>query len=129
MSGFIAVNFENVPDKEMPLPPGVYNLTIVDAGIEPTKRDPGKNKLVVEMELSDPTSEHNGRRVFDHIPLSRLTRVKRLMLSAGVNPSQRGLEVSELVGKTVKVSVDTREYADEVSGETRETNQVRDYLF
>lgn len=124
----INVNFDEVPDKMEPVPAGVYVMLVKEAEIQPTK-DGKSEKVVVTLSVDDESSPHNGRMVFDHISLKMPINLKQLAKSAGLNPGADGLEVSDLVGKHVKVRVKARAYRDAETGETRETSAVAEYMW
>lgn len=125
---FLNINFDDVPDKNMPLPAGEYVFLVNAATLEPTK-DGSSQKIVVEMTVDDEQNPNNGRKVFDHISVKMTTNIKRLFKSAGLKPGAGGVDVSDLVGKHVRALVKLRAYKDPSSGETRETASVDSYLF
>lgn len=127
MSGMLNINFEEVPNEILPVPAGIYQLLILTAPtIEPTVKGIGQ-KIVVDMQIAD-EGENLGRRISDHISVKMTTKIKRLALSAGIPVGAEGLDLTMLEGQTVTAKVVTRTYVDPVSGETKETSSVADYI-
>lgn len=124
----IDINFEDVPDKVLPLPAGEYVCLVKNATLEPTK-DGGGQKVVVEMEVDEASNPSHGRKLFDHISTKMTTNLKRCWKSAGLNPGKTGINVDDIIGKHVRILVKPRTYKDPTSGETRETASVDSYLF
>ena len=124
----IQTNFNDVPDEYLPVPAGVYTCEINEAPkIEAVKSDPSKTKLTVVLTVvSGPEGAEQanlkGRKLFDTIPMSRKTSIKRLALSAGLNPGSDGLDTEELVGRTVRVMTKMDEYQGEMRA------KVKDYI-
>lgn len=123
----INVDFTGVDDVIKPLPAGVYTMKVTETELTETANGKGE-KVVVTLEVSDPDSPQNGRKVFDHISTKMLTNLKRLALSCGLTPGADGLDVSDLVGCTARVQVKTRTYQDKETNETKETSSVAKYL-
>lgn len=121
-------NFDDVPDQFEPVPAGIYALKIDEVSDpEPTKDGSGE-KIVVTMSVEDEgNTEIHGRKIFDHIGISKnLTRIKRLAMSAGLNPSADGLDTNDLIGRVAKAKVKVRTYTDD--GEQKESSSISDYL-
>lgn len=120
-------SWDNVPDVIVPIPTGVYTLKVEEAELGPTK-DGKSERVAMVMAVDEPDSEHHERKVWDFISIKMLTKLKRLAKSAGKNPEQDGIDTDELVGCHVKARVLNKTYVDEDSGETKESNDVQDYL-
>lgn len=122
------INFDEVSDKNLPLPAGEYVLLVNECVLAPTK-DGTSEKLVVEMTVDDEKNPNHGRKVFDHISIKMKTNIKRLWKSAGLNPGAGGIDVTDIVGKHVRALVKLRTYKDPQSGETKESASIGEYLF
>jgi len=123
----IQINFDDVPDQFQQLPGGVYTCTVEKVEQQPTKDGTGQ-KVVVELKVSE--GEFAGRPIFDHIGISKgkPTQLKRLCMAAGVQVGSSGLDLTDLLGKTVQVRTKVATYTDKESGEIKETSRLGDYL-
>lgn len=124
---FIDIDLDSTPSKFEQVPAGVYVCTVEKAEKQPTKDGSGQ-KIVVEMKIAD--GPMTGRTIFDHIGLKggKPISLKRLMLSAGMVAEGKGVDLNDLLGKTVKVRTKTATYTDDSSGEVKETTRLADYL-
>ncbi len=122
---FIDIDFDSVPNKYEQVPAGVYICTIERAEKKPTK-DGTSQKVEVELQITD--GPMTGRKVFDHIGLKGTPiQLKRLIMAAGLTAG-KGFDLSDLIGKTVKIRTKAGTYKDPESGEVKETVRLGDYL-
>lgn len=124
----IATNFDSVPDKVLPVDPGMYTCTVEECNLEDVKPPKVGQKLVVILKIADSESPNFGRTVYDHISTKMTTNIKRLWKSAGLKPSASGIDTEEILGKTVKCRIKNRAYKNE-SGEMQESSAVQEYMF
>lgn len=122
------VNFDEVPNEVQPVDPGTYTAAVEEANLEETKDGKGM-KVVVKMKIKAENNPNDGRLVFDHISTKMQTQLKRLALSAGLNPGGDGYDTDDLIGKIVKIRVKNAPYKDEKTGETKETSRIAEYMF
>lgn len=123
----IDIDFNEVPDKVQPLEPGLYTLRIEESSTEPTVDGKG-TKVVLKLRVNDPASPQHDRVVYDYISTKMTTQLKRVMLSGGLKPGAEGLDVSALVGITVRARVKLNSYQDKATGETKTNSKIADYL-
>lgn len=126
--GRININFDEVPDRILPLEPGVYTFVVESATLEATKDRKGE-KVVVELRVDDPNSPNHNRKVYDHLSLRMPIGLKQLIKSAGLRADSSGVSLDELVGKVVRARVKTRTYKDEDSQEVKETSAIAEYIW
>jgi hypothetical protein len=124
----IDIDFNDVPEVIPPIEPGIYDLEVMETPeVMPTNDGKGM-KLVVKMKVVE-EGPHKDRQVSDHISVDKMrTKIKRLCLSAGLNPGADGLQTEELVGRILKAKLKNRTYVDRDSGEERETASIADYI-
>jgi hypothetical protein len=124
----LQINFDEVPDKMLPVGAGIYLCTVVSAELGPTKDGKGE-KITVVLKIDDESSQMHGRQIWDHIGLKGLPiGLKQLARSCGVDLS-KGLDTEELVGKTCKCRVTAGTYKDPSTGEIKDSTRVAEYLW
>ncbi len=124
----LEMNFDEVPDKVPPFPPGLHEAVITETPTIEEARSGKGNVLRVVMRGQG--GEVDGRMIFDSIPLWTefgKVKVKHLAKSAGVEVGPEGLELEDLEGLTVRIQVVTRTYKDD-SDIVQEVANVRDYV-
>ena len=125
----IDVNFGDVPDTIKTISPGKYRLEIAEVpAVEPAASGNGQN-LIINFRISD-EGEFKGRQIRDYIFLNEigLTKVKSLLISAGLESSVNGLDTEELLGKIVTGLLVASTYKDKATDETVQTTKVGRYL-
>ncbi len=131
--GIINANFDEVPDKIVPIKPATYDFSITKADIVPLSNDPNTgqprpgNKLVVEHEVLTDCPD-KGRKITNHLSLQPqyLTGVKRLFMAAGLQP--QGTPIQALIGKVVSANIKADTYQDKKQGgKVVETSRISDY--
>ena len=131
----IGTNFNDVPDKILPLQEGERILEIQapsnEGFLQPNKEGTGTNAVIVLMVVDDMNPAEKGRTITEYCSTLNqfgLVRLKQIALSAGIRPGAEGLDLAQLVGKRVKAIVKTRSYKDKDSGEDRQTSNVYAYV-
>lgn len=131
-----AFNAESVPEREdfSPIPPGAYNVMVVDSGLQETSK--GGQMIVLELDIQD--GDYAGRKLFDRLNIKNDN-------PKAVNIAMRTLaEIVKAVGKssikdteelhnkrlTVNVSVEpAKSYKkDGVEHPGKPQNSVKRYL-
>ncbi len=126
----INANFDDIADEVKPIPAGIYTFEIISADIEPTKKDPNKEKVVLKLQVTD--GEQQGRQQFEHIGVSNdrgLTTLKQVAMASGLAVGAAGLDTTDLVGRTLQARIKARTYQDPESGETKEASGISAYLW
>jgi hypothetical protein len=131
----ISVNFNEVPDKILPLREGERMLEIQPPdekkGFIQLTKDGTKTMAVITLAVVDDVDPNEkGRQVTDYIVTGNqfgLVRLKQLALSAGVRPGAEGLDLTQLIGKRVKAMITTRTYKDD-SGVEQQSSSVKSYI-
>jgi len=125
----IAINFNDVPLKVLPITPGVYEAEVVEAPeVMPTKNGNG-TKVVVKLRIVNAEDEKlNGRQITDHISTKMETRIKRLCKSGGLEVGEEGVDTEDLAGKVVKIVTNLRTYQDNDTEETVEVANIKEYV-
>jgi len=125
---FLNINFEEVPDTFEPVKPGIYTCMIEDVKVGPSKS--GKSqRLEVFLVIDNEGGEEHGRKMKDYISLDYPTSLKQIMYSAGLNPSDAGVDTEDLIGATVRACVKSRTYTDKDTGEVKETSSISEYIW
>jgi hypothetical protein len=118
-----------------PLKPGDYLVKIEDARNSNDKGEKYKDKngfayCLFEFNVKGyPDNKLFDRFCFDSANPNiniNLGKFKQLILACNLSPDESG-DTSDLVGKTCKASVTTREYKDEKTGETKLVNKIVQY--
>lgn len=130
----ISINFEEVPDKILPLREGERILEVMapgEKGFVQLTKDGTKTMAVVTLAVVDDVDPNEkGRQVTDYIVTGNqfgLVRLKQLALSAGVRPGAEGLDLASLVGRRVKAIIGTRTYKDD-TGTEQQSSSVKSYI-
>jgi hypothetical protein len=131
----ISVNFNEVPDKILPLREGERMLEVQapdeKKGFIQLTKDGTKTMAVITLAVVDDVDPNEkGRQVTDYIVTGNqfgLVRLKQLALSAGVRPGAEGLDLTQLIGKRVKAMITTRTYKDD-SGVEQQSSSVKSYI-
>ena len=122
------VNYNDVPDKVLPIPPGTYKCIIENEPEFTKTKDGTKDKVVVVMKIDCPeTPLAHGKLLWDHIVMDSQTRIKRVFMAAGLTIGPRGLDLADLIGATLEVRVkpDVWKHDD---GEVEDVARIADYL-
>lgn len=132
--GFIQINLEEVPDTVPQLEAGTYTMRIDKAYIKPSKNlEKPSNNLVLELHVEDETNPSHGRRMthYNNLGSSDFAKVglRRIVKSAGLQPSSTGLNPTDLIGKFVKVLVVQQPYSDPTTGEAGVRANIKEFLF
>jgi len=131
----LQVNFLEVPDKMLPVPPGIYEVLVATAPVlKPSKKGTGNN-LMLEYKIMT-EGDFKGRQLKETIFLSEigLMRVKKLLVSAKIELRATGVDTEELIGKTLKVLVKQEMYQEkdpmtlENVGEARPVAKIEQYV-
>ena len=131
----LQVNFLEVPDKILPVPPGIYEVLVITAPVlKPSKKGTGNNLMLEYKIITE--GDFKGRALKDTIFLSEigLMRVKKLLVSAKVELRATGVDTEELIGKTLKVLVKQEMYQEkdpatqENVGEARPVAKIEQYV-
>ena len=131
----LQVNFLEVPDKILPVPPGIYEVLVITAPVlKPSKKGTGNNLMLEYKIITE--GDFKGRALKDTIFLSEigLMRVKKLLVSAKVELRASGVDTEELIGKTLKVLVKQEMYQEkdpatqENVGEARPVAKIEQYV-
>ena len=131
----LQVNFLEVPDKILPVPPGIYEVLVTTAPVlKPSKKGTGNNLMLEYKIITE--GDFKGRALKDTIFLSEigLMRVKKLLVSAKVELRASGVDTEELIGKTLKVLVKQEMYQEkdpatqENVGEARPVAKIEQYV-
>ena len=131
----LQVNFLEVPDKILPVPPGIYEVLVTTAPVlKPSKKGTGNN-LMLEYKIMT-EGDFKGRQLKETIFLSEigLMRVKKLLVSAKIELRATGVDTEELIGKTLKVLVKQEMYQEkdpmtlENVGEARPVAKIEQYV-
>lgn len=123
------VDFDSIPDRYVPLEPGIYTMFVEEIDVVDNKKGDGQN-VVVKLRVSDPTSPMDGRMLTDYISLKgKPIALKRLVKSCGVTIGPDGINTDDLAGKVCRVQVKSRPYKDTNSGVMKEAAGVEQYLF
>ena len=101
-------DYDATPDQLEPVAPGLHDVEIVAAAIEPQSSNPQKLKIRVQAQLSDPESPEFKRKVTDNVPMPEAgnpkswggVRLKQILRSCGTVPPP-GSKVSEIVENLV----------------------------
>jgi hypothetical protein len=132
------INFKEVDNEYVVIPPGIYAVEVVKADVMPTK-DGMSQKVVVEMKIVDASDiKFVGRGLQDHISVKMQTRLKQLGMCFGLNVEKDGFTTEMLTGRSGRVEVRNETYAVssgnvDVAGnpvkEMRTASRVKDYLW
>lgn len=142
----IEANFNEVPDKILPIPSGVYDLLCEKVEVKaPNPRTDGKptaigNNVVLTWTVSS-EGPNKGRKITDYIFISgdpkltaderarNLVGIKRVAMSSGVPIGPNGLNVSEIQGKVAKAQIVTSTVPDNRNpGMVREQSNISKYF-
>lgn len=126
------VNFDDVPDKVMPIGPGLYDLEVVDTPtLEAVSKGPnaGKMMVVAKLRVTNEGEFQNRTLIHNMCVWTELGQIdiKRFCLSAGVPVGSQGVDLVELTGVTIKAQIVTRTYKDD-QGADQETHSVKKIL-
>lgn len=138
--GTLSMDFNDVPDKFVPVEPGRCQLEISEVPtLEPTKSG-DSSKIVVNFKvISHEAGDKNvGRGVNDHISIKMKTRIKRLLIATGFGTWNaetesydvpKEIDFADMLGKqcTALLKPDTYKVAGE--DEPRVVTRISDYLF
>jgi hypothetical protein len=120
----IEANFNEVPDKVLAIPTGIYDLLCEKIEVKaPNPRTDGKptaigNNVVFSWTVAQ-EGPNKGRKITDYIFISadpkltaderarNLVGIKRVAMSAGIPVGPNGLNVMEIQGKVVKAQITT----------------------
>ena len=125
----LEMDYDSVPEKEVPIDQGTHIMRVRDIPVLEAFVDRNGKKqqrLIVQMEVHDPDSPMNGRKIRDSILRSMETKLKRLAMSAGIPTDSEGYDPDDLYDQHVRVVVRHRTWNDD--GEERISADVRDYL-
>ena len=123
-------NYNDVPDKPPPIPPGTYRCLIETEPEFKKTNDGSKDKVVVIMKIDCPENPlAHDKLLWDHIVVNDTneSKLKRIFLSAGLTIGPSGLDLADLIGATLQVRVvpDTWKKDD---GSVDQVARVGDYL-
>ena len=122
------VNYNDVPDKIVPVPPGTYTCLIQNEPEFMKTKDGTKDKVVVVMKIDCPeTPLAHGKLLWDHIVMDSQTRLKRVFMAAGVPIGTRGLDLADLINATLEVRV-TADVWKKDDGTVEDVSRIGDYL-
>jgi hypothetical protein len=130
----IQVNLNEVPDEIQPIAAGVHLFRVDESPtIQPTKKDPTSNNVVVVLTKAD--GEDAGRKVRDYIYIGSaevpnqmgLMKLKKAALAFGVEFSDQELDTNLFTSKTGRAEIVNSVYTDD-SGSSRQTANVRSYV-
>lgn len=124
----VEMNFDDTPDKMLPVEAGVRLFKITDFTEE--ENDLGEKIRIVELEVLE--GDDAGRKAWDRFNFKykpAMVKFKQLVKSAGLPAVGQGIDSSMLIGQTVRAVVKPRTYKDKTTNETKETTQVAEYLF
>ena len=124
-TGVIPIDFTGVPDQDPILMTGIYLLQIEQTRIADNKAGSGKN---VEVDFTFKTVEGEDRSRTEYIGFSNKTRLKRLALSAGIQPGPTGLDIAQLAGRRVVAMVKGGTYIDKETSLARPSVSVQEYF-
>ena len=130
----IDINFDTTPDSVPQIEPGIHTAVIDEIDQEPTKNDDGTN-VIVKLKIDGGDSD--GRKIKNYINIVSKNKpneyghitLKQLARSAGINVGAGGLNLEDLLGKTVKVRIKSTTRKDKETGEIKEGVEVAEYLF
>lgn len=128
------VNLAAIPDKVPLLDVGQYDFTIM--AIE-FKEAQGEMKAGFSFKLKVQDGPHKDGVIFDNFPQEFLSnenhpvtvKFGHLCRSAGVPMTSDGIEMDDLIGKTVQGTVAHRNYVDKTTQETKTASGVKDYIY
>lgn len=124
----IPANFDEIPDKIPQIPPGEYVFNVVSADVEPTTKDPKKDKIVLIAEIID--GPQAGRKCYEHMGISSefgLVRAKQLFRACGLRSADE-FDTVNLIGCQFKALVKNGVYTDS-SGETQENSSISRFMY
>lgn len=128
-SRLIDINLDDTPDRIDPVAAGVRTLDIVDIVSEENSQ--GETVHVVSLKVNQPEADDHERMTWDRFNFKYAparVKFKQLCKAAGHTGTGQGVDVSELIGCTVKAIVKPRSYKDKDTGEIVDTTQVGKYL-
>jgi hypothetical protein len=118
----IKKNMADVPDEIPPLDADTYVFNIIKADVEEVDANdqwnPGKNQLVLQLQVDQPEHKNHGRMQFDRITLDTDrgdVQFKKLIKAAGLIPGAE-FDTDSLVNCRVKATVKNRAGKGENSG-------------
>ena len=121
----VQVNFDTVPDKDIPVRSGIYDFQILKAEVRENKNKDGLN-LVIDAKITS-DGQYKGRSRTMYLSTKMETQMKRLCLSAGVPVGATGFNTDDLVGKIFKAAVQSTTYKND-AGMQKEGWDISDYL-
>lgn len=132
----LQTNFKNVPDTVPLVEAGEYDILVESIELQPPK----PNSKQVNPQFSFvygilTEGDQKGRKLFDNFDSAELqieksraaVRFKHLLLSAGI-PISDQVDTDDLKGKTVRVLVAQRTYADKETQEIKSVANIVDYI-
>jgi len=133
MSPLVDINFDDTPDELPQIPVGVQILTVKDAELKTDTDKEGNDRefIAVELELEHSDAELQGLRSFERFylgyPIARVN-FKRFCKSAGHSGTGAGVDLTDLIGCSVKAAVKSNSYTDKETGETVENTRIREFI-
>jgi hypothetical protein len=124
----IPLDLGSTPDEVKRVPPGIYDFEILSATVESNRAGDGQ-VLNVQGQIVN-NEEYETMRLGERIACKGQfgpVKQRRLVKCCGIEPS-KDTEADDLVGNVVRVVVKDRSWEDEVSGETRVTPTIAEYL-
>jgi len=125
----VNLNFNNVPDEDPPVAEGVYLCEIQE---EPTVEQKSGGQMIAARMIITDECDDKGRMLFANhciwTPLGARS-LKKMIISAGLTPSEEGIDLAEFVGTLVKVLVKHEMYTPKEEGaKPRLTAQVKQFI-
>lgn len=127
-------NFDQVPDVDIPVKAGLYTLIVKDMSVKDKKDKQGnldgtqQFQVITEVD-SGPNGEdvglEKGKKLFDFIPVTELTKIKRVALSSGFKPEEisHGIDTAQMPNRRVRALV-----TNSPSKDGKVYANIRDYL-
>lgn len=122
----LEINFDEVPDKYVPIAPGIYDL-LVDGIPEIGDNRDKTGKVVICEFIVQSEGEFKGRKHTERISTKMTTQLKNLAQSAGIHYGQQGFDTADLNGRIVKASIVSNPYTDK-NGVSQEGAKIKEFL-
>ena len=128
MAPIIDVNFGDVPDKTVCVPPATY-LCLIEQAPEIEIRE-GKGVMVKTVLTITDECESKGRKLFTNaclwVELGRI-QLKQMALSAGIDASGQ-INTDDFLGQIVKAVVVNKQYTPEGETESQTVCNIKNFV-
>ncbi len=124
----VNIDFNDVPDENLCVGPGVYFVRFEEA---PEIELKGDGDMVKAVAVIEDEGDFKNRKVKDYHCLwmdMGKTGLKRMAVSAGVTFGSEGMDLNDFVGQVGRVSVGNEEYTPKGESESRTVAKIRDWL-